>query len=132
MDCFHLPSYLMLYLMLSPSNEMLCASIFIDLFLQESSFAKLRSLLAVPPQDEESALMAHTALQRSGSCSLIMDIIWMCQLQISRNPSLSLFSPVCFLGVTIARCAPYCLLFRDAGGRSCPFSCHPKFVLILF
>lgn len=65
----------MLYLMLSPSNEMLCASIFIDLFLQEGSFAKLRSLLAVPPQDEESALMAHTALQSSGSCSLIMDII---------------------------------------------------------
>lgn len=45
--------------MLSPSNEMLCASIFTDLFLQESRFAKLRSLLAAPPQDEETVPMAQ-------------------------------------------------------------------------
>lgn len=38
---------------------MLGASIFTDLFLQERSFAKLRSLLAAPAQDEETVLMAQ-------------------------------------------------------------------------
>lgn len=33
--------------------------ILLTFFLQESGFAKLRSLLAVPPQDEETVLTAQ-------------------------------------------------------------------------
>lgn len=128
--------------MLSPSNEMLCASIFTDLFLQESSFAKLSSLLAAPPQDEETP--DGTALQSSGSCSLVMDIIWMsgnlsiwmCQgvkLQISGNTQSQFCSTQNIFCVSLLPgILPIaCYSVMVVAELSCPFSCRHRLVLIL-